>query len=192
MTIEKMQEEIKKYLKLHKKLVNDFESRSFDIVFKISEAIVCVIKNNGNLYLCGNGGSAADAQHVAGELIGRFTKNRIALPAVSLSTDTSVLTCIGNDFGFNSIFSRQVEALVKEKDILWVFSTSGSSPNILKAAKAAKRKKAKVIAFTGTNGSELERISDICFSSGTRVTSVAQEIHQLAYHLICKLVEDHF
>ncbi len=187
-----MQEEIKKYLKLHKKLVDNFESKNLDIVFKISEAIACVMKNNGILYLCGNGGSAADAQHIAGEFIGRFTKNRKALPAVSLSTDTSVLTCIGNDFSFNSIFSRQVEALVKEKDILWVFSTSGSSPNILEAAKAAKRKKAKIIAFTGTNGSELERISDICFSSGTRVTSVAQEIHQLAYHLICKLVEDHF
>lgn len=187
-----MQEEIKKYLRLHQKLVNEFENRSLDIIVKIAEEISCVIKNNGKLYLCGNGGSAADAQHIAGEFIGRFIKNRKALPAVSLSSDTSILTCIGNDFSFNSIFSRQVEALVREKDMLWVFSTSGSSPNILKAAEAAKRKRAKIIAFTGINGSELEKISDICFFSGTRITSVAQEIHQLAYHLICKLVEDHF
>jgi len=189
---ENMQEEIKEYLKLHKKLVNDFENKSVDIIYKISEIITSVIRNDGNIYLCGNGGSAADVQHIAGELIGRFTKDRRALPAVSLSTDTSVLTCIGNDFSFDSIFSRQVEALVRKKDILWAFSTSGSSPNILKAAETARRKKAKIIAFTGTDGSELERISDICFSPGTKITSIAQEIHQLAYHLICKLVEDHF
>jgi len=187
-----MKEEIQNYLNLHKKLIQELGSESLGTITKVSEAIAGSIKNKGTIYLCGNGGSAADAQHVAGELIGRFTKNRRALPAISLSTDTSVLTCIGNDFSFDDIFSRQIEALINEKDILWVFSTSGSSPNILKAAKVAKERKAKLITFTGRKGSELEKISDICLSAGTEVTSLAQEIHQVAYHLICKLIEAPF
>ncbi|MHB8278363.1 MAG: D-sedoheptulose-7-phosphate isomerase [Candidatus Humimicrobiaceae bacterium] len=187
-----MKEEIRNYLKSHQRLINEFESNSLDTIVKISEAIVNSIKNEGTVYLCGNGGSAADAQHIAGEFVGRFSKNRKALPAVSLSTDTSVLTCIGNDFSFDDIFLRQIEALIHGKDILWVFSTSGSSRNIIKAARAALEKKAKLIAFTGKKNSELEKISDICLSAGTEVTSLAQEIHQTAYHLICKLIDNSF
>ncbi len=111
--------------------------------------IVKSLRAGGTIYLCGNGGSAADAQHIAGEFVGRFRAERRALPAVALSTDTSILTCIGNDYSFERVFARQVEALVRPGDVLWAFSTSGTSPNVLAAAEEARRKGARVIAFTG-------------------------------------------
>jgi D-sedoheptulose 7-phosphate isomerase len=111
---------------------------------------------------------------------------------VALSTDTSVLTCIGNDYSFEDIFTRQVDALVKNVDILWAFSTSGSSMNVIAAAKSAKKKGAKVVAFTGKPKSELEKLADVCLCMASSQTSSAQEIHQLAYHIICNLVEQQF
>ena len=187
-----MRNKISKLIKLHKRLVNDFEKEGLDKIIKISNILTEALKQEGVIYLCGNGGSAADAQHIAGEFIGRFKKERKALPAISLTTDTSVITCIGNDFGFDYIFYRQVEALVRPKDILWVLSTSGLSKNIIAAAKLVKEKGAKVIAFVGKQGSELEKISDICLNVNSSVTCVVQEIHQLAYHIISDLVEQRF
>lgn len=183
---------VKNIIKKHKDLVEDFECTKLDLIIRISEVISRSIKQGGILYLCGNGGSAADAQHIAGEFIGRFKKNRKALPAIALTTDSSVLTCIGNDYGYDKIFLRQAEALLKKKDILWVFSTSGSSSNIISAAKIAKKKKATVITFTGKKGSKLGGISDICLTVNSSITSSIQEIHQIAYHIICELVEDRF
>ncbi len=173
----------------HQELVEKFEKQSTDRIIEIVDLIVNSLIKKGKIYLCGNGGSAADAQHVAGELIGRFKKDREPLPAISLNTDSSVLTCISNDYDFNHIFSRQLEALITQADILWVFSTSGASVNIVNAVKCAKRKKAKIIAFTGIPGSILEKDSDICVCSETKITSKAQEIHQIAYHIVCELVE---
>lgn len=184
-----MIEKIKRVIKLYRKLIDDFEASKMDTIVAAVEMIVESLKQGGCIYLCGNGGSAADCQHIAGEFVGRFLKDRKALAAVSLSTDTSVLTCIGNDYSFEDIFARQVEALVKINDILWVFSTSGSSANILKAVKLAHQKKAKVLAFTGKKESELERNSDVCLYTDTERIYLAQQIHQLAYHLICELVE---
>ncbi len=179
---------IQKTIQDHRECVNLFEKHS-NVAERIALTIENSLKNNGILYLCGNGGSAADCQHIAGELIGRFRRERKPLPAVALSTDTSVLTCLGNDYHFDHIFSRQVDALVTDKDVLWVFSTSGSSANIIAAAKQAIEKGATVIAFTGEAESPVERLSTLCLSSGTRQTSTTQEIHQLAYHIICDLVE---
>ena len=187
-----MKEIIAESINLHKELVERFEKTGIDVILDISKTIINSLNKNGCIYLCGNGGSAADAQHIAGELIGRFKKNRKALPAVALSTDTSILTCISNDFSFEDIFSRQLEALLKPADVLWALSTSGKSPNIISAAKLAKEKGAKVIAFTGRSGSKLEEISDLCLSVNTDASSTAQEIHQLAYHIICELVENEF
>lgn len=150
------------------------------------------LTEGGTLYLCGNGGSAADAQHIAGEFVGRFRTERRALPAVALSTDTSVLTCIANDYDYESIFARQVEALVREGDVLWAFSTSGTSANVLKAAEAARCKGARIIAFTGRSGSPLENLADLCLCADARATARSQEIHQLAYHIVCDLVERSF
>ena len=184
-----MKQKVTDAIQIHKQLLSYFETSCTDTVTKAAEMITEAFKNDGCLYLCGNGGSAADCQHIAGELIGRFRQERKALPAIALSTDTSVLTCIGNDYSFKNVFARQVEALVKKNDILWAFSTSGSSANVVSAANLAKEKGAKVIAFTGKTNSELEQISDLCLCIDTAYTSSAQEIHQLAYHIICDIVE---
>ncbi len=157
-----------------------------------AEAITKVFRQNGRVYVCGNGGSAADAQHIASELVGKFECERKGLPAVALTTDTSVITSISNDYGYENMFTKQVEALLKEGDILWAISTSGTSANITAAAELAKKKGACVLAFTGNSNSKLEQIADICVCANEKSTARSQEIHQLAYHIICKLVEQNF
>lgn len=176
----------------HKKMVADFEQRGIETVASIADEVANVLEQDGTVYLCGNGGSAADAQHIAGELVGRFCRQRKALPAVALSTDTSVLTCIANDYAYEEVFARQAEALVRRGDILWAFSTSGTSANVIAAARVAKEKGASVIAFTGRAGSPLGQIADLCFCAEAESTARSQEIHQLAYHIICDLVERRF
>ena len=184
-----MKQIISKTIEEHKIAVENFERNAVDTVKKIAEIILECFKNEGTLYLCGNGGSAADCQHIAGEFIGRFRVERNALPAVAFSTDTSVITCVGNDYSFEDIFVRQVEAMMKTDDILWAFSTSGCSVNIIKAAEKAKEKGARVIAFTGKTNSQLEDVSDICLCAASSYTSTSQEIHMLAYHIICNLID---
>ena len=183
---------IKEAIEAHKRMVAAFETSAAETIVAMAETIVQSLRAGGTLYLCGNGGSAADAQHIAGEFVGRFRAERRALPAVALSTDTSILTCIGNDYGFERVFARQVEALVRPGDILWAFSTSGASPNVLKAVEAARRKGARIIAFTGRAASKLEAAADVCFCAEAVLTARSQEIHQLAYHIICDLVEQCF
>ena len=184
-----MKEIIQKTVKEHKAAIEYFEQNLTNTVAKISEMITESLAHSGTVYLCGNGGSAADCQHIAGEFIGRFRKERDALPAVAFSTDTSIITCIGNDYNFEDIFYSQVQALVKKGDVLWAFSTSGNSANVVKATNLAKEKDAKIIAFTGKPASQLEKIADICFCADTPQTSTAQEVHMLAYHIICDLIE---
>ena len=173
----------------HKKLISHLEETGTEKLIEIAETITKSLKYGGSVYICGNGGSAADAQHIASELVGRFEMNRKALPAVALTTDTSLLTSVANDYDFKNIFARQVDSLVKQGDILWCISTSGKSANVLAAAKLARVKGAVVIAFTGSRKSPLEKASDICFCAGDDCTARAQEIHQLAYHIICGLIE---
>ncbi|MBN2131865.1 MAG: SIS domain-containing protein [Sedimentisphaerales bacterium] len=182
-------ETIREALDAHQRMVAEFERTGTNAVVAAAEAITRTFRRGGTLYLCGNGGSAADAQHLAGEFVGRFRADRKALPAVALSTDTSVLTCIANDYDYSTVFARQVEAYVKENDILWGFSTSGTSANVLKAAEAARDKGAQVIAFTGRPNSPLEALADVCLCADAPLTARSQEIHQLAYHIICDLVE---
>jgi D-sedoheptulose 7-phosphate isomerase len=176
----------------HKRMTAEFETRGIETVVAIAQAITEALQQGGTVYLCGNGGSAADAQHIAGEFVGRFYRERKALPAVAFSTDTSVLTCIANDYAYEKVFARQAEALVRKGDILWAFSTSGASANVVAAAQVARDKGARVIVFTGRADSELERIADICFCAEAESTARSQEIHQLAYHIICDLVERNF
>ncbi len=191
-----MNEDIKKQIietiETHKKMTAELQESGIETVVSIAQAITTTLKQNGTVYLCGNGGSAADAQHIAGELVGRFRRERKALAAVALSTDTSIITSIANDYAYENVFARQVEALVREGDILWAFSTSGTSANVIAAAQSAKKKGAYVIAFTGTNNSKLEQIADICFCADAESTARSQEIHQLDYHIICDLVECSF
>ena len=183
---------ILKTINEHKKAIENFEKNSLSAVNKITQIIINCLKQSGTVYLCGNGGSAADCQHIAGEFVGRFRAERNPLPAVAFSTDTSVITCIGNDYSFEDIFVRQAEALMKKDDILWAFSTSGSSANVIKAAKKAKEKNAKVVAFTGKADSELEKVSDVCLCAVNPYTSTSQEVHMLAYHIICDLIDVEF
>ncbi len=183
---------VREAIETHRKMVAAFETSAVETMVAAAEMIVQSLRAGGTLYLCGNGGSAADAQHIAGEFVGRFRAERRALPAVALSTDTSVLTCIGNDYNYERVFARQVEALARPGDILWAFSTSGTSPNVLKAAEAARAKGVRVLAFTGRVNSKLEAMADLCFCAEASLTARSQELHQLAYHIICDLVERNF
>ncbi len=160
---ENVKKQIEAAIRVHKKMVIELESSGIATIAAAAEAITRAIKQDGTVYICGNGGSAADAQHIAGELVGRFARNRKGLPAVALTTDTSVITSISNDYGYENVFAKQVEALVREGDILWAISTSGSSENVIAAAELAKKKGACVLAFTGTSNSKLEQTADICF-----------------------------
>lgn len=148
------------------------------------------VDRGGTLFFCGNGGSAADAQHLATEYVVRYRRNRRAYPAVALTTDTSLLTAAGNDFGFDHIFERQVEALVKPGDLLIIHSTSGNSPNVLLAAAAARAKGVGVLSFTAKDGGALKAASDVCIVVPTDRTDRAQEIHLCIEHAICDLIEE--
>jgi len=181
--------QIRQAIGAHKAMVAKLEADGVAVLTEAAAAIARVLKDGGRVYVCGNGGSAADAQHIAGELVGRFEMARRALPVVALTTDTSILTALGNDFGFEDSFVRQVEALVHPEDLLWAISTSGESPNVLKAVRLAKDRGASVLAFTGRAGSTLGRISDICLCADYPSSARSQEIHQLAYHILCGLVE---
>ena len=147
------------------------------------------VSRGGTLFFCGNGGSAADAQHLATEYVVRYMKNRRALPAIALTTDTSLITAVGNDLGFDEIFARQVEALVTARDALVIHSTSGTSPNVIKAAEAARRKGAQVIAFSSRDGGQLRSIADHSIVVPTERTDRAQEIHLCIEHAICEIIE---
>jgi D-sedoheptulose 7-phosphate isomerase len=147
------------------------------------------VERGGTLYFCGNGGSAADAQHMATEYVVRYMRTRRAYPAVALTTDTSLITAAGNDLGFDFIFSRQVEALAKKGDLLIIHSTSGNSPNVLHAAKAARQLGVPVLAFAARDGGALVREADHTVIVPTDRTDRAQELHLCIEHLICELVE---
>lgn len=163
-----------------------------ELVAKAAKIIINSYKNGGKLVIFGNGGSAADAQHIAAEFIGRFAKERKSLPAIALSTDTSILTSIGNDYGFEYVFARQIEGLLKKGDIAIGISTSGNSPNVINGLKKAKEIGAKTIALTGGNGGKLKESSDICIIVPSFVTARIQECHITIGHIICELVEVNF
>jgi len=148
------------------------------------------LEDGGRLFFCGNGGSAVDAQHLAAEYVVRFARNRRALPALALTTDTSVLTAGGNDFGFDTIFSRQVEALATEGDLLFLHSTSGESENLILAARAARAKGVSTVALLAKGGGRLANEVDRAVIIPTYSTAHAQELHLAVGHAICKMVED--
>ena len=147
------------------------------------------VQRGGTLFFCGNGGSAADAQHMATEYVVRYMRNRRAYPAIALTTDTSLLTAAGNDLGFEQVFARQVEALARPGDLLVIHSTSGNSPNVLRAAEAAKERGVGVLAFSARDGGALRALADHSVVSPTTRTDRAQELHLCIEHIICDLVE---
>jgi D-sedoheptulose 7-phosphate isomerase len=158
-----------------------------------ADLVIGALRSGGRVYVAGNGGSAADAQHIAAELVGRFKHDdKPALPAMALTTDTSNLTAIANDFGYDRVFARQVEAFVQAGDIVWLLSVSGNSANILAAASAARDRGARIIGFTGRCGTMLSELSDLSLMVAHKDSDRVQEIHQLAYHIVCSLVEEAF
>ena len=161
-----------------------------DAIARAADIIVEALKDGGAIYFCGNGGSAADAQHLAAELSGRFLKNRRPLPGVALTTNSSALTAIGNDFGFDEVFSRQLEGVGRQGDVLVALSTSGNSPNVVKAVESARRLAMKTIGLTGERGSALSEKCDICLQVPSTSTPRIQEMHILVGHILCELAEN--
>ncbi len=160
---------------------------------RMGALLVRTLKAGRRIYACGNGGSAADAQHLAAELVGTYSdRTRRALPAQALTTDSSALTSIANDLGFERVFSRQVEALVRRGDVLVCISTSGKSPNVLEAARAARKLGAVVLALTGEPGEPLAALSDEILKVPSRETPRIQECHIAVIHLLCEAVEKAF
>ena len=158
-------------------------------VLAAADAVLACVRAGGKLLLFGNGGSAADAQHVAAEFVGRFTRERKAVPAIALTTDTSIVTSIGNDYSFDRVFSRQVEAHGRPGDVAIAISTSGASPNILRAVEAAKAAGMNTIGVTGRDGGALGRAVDIHVNVTEQATARIQEVHRTLLHVICELVE---
>ena len=156
---------------------------------KIARITTDAFKKNHRLYLIGNGGSAADAQHIAGELIGRFKINRRPLPAIALSTDTSVITSLANDFGYDTCFARQIEAFVTTGDVVFALSTSGNSKGILNAVHAARERDAITVGFTGKDGGLLKDAVGICLRVPSDNTPRIQECHITVGHIVCFMVE---
>jgi len=157
---------------------------------KAAQVIIDSFKKGGKLIICGNGGSAADAQHIAAELVGRFKKERKALPAIALTANTSILTAIANDYGYDVVFKRQVEALGKKGDVLLAISTSGNAKSVLEAVKLANKIGVVTIALTGGKGGELAKLAKLSIIAPSKDTSRIQESHVAAYHLLCELVEN--
>jgi D-sedoheptulose 7-phosphate isomerase len=178
---------IKKFLDEHNELFKNFEK--IHEVDRSSDILVESIKNGKKILVCGNGGSAADSQHFAAELIGRFEKDRDSLPAIALSTDTSILTAVGNDYGYDHIFARQVNALGAPGDVLIGISTSGNSPNVILAIKAAKAKKMTSIGLLGKGGGMLRSMVDFPVVVPHDVTARIQEVHIFILHLWAGFIE---
>ena len=163
--------------------------KQWNVVQHIADEVWDCIRSGSTVYLCGNGGSAADCQHLAAELVGRYVVERPGFRAVALTTDSSILTAIGNDYGFEQVFSRQVEALVQDTDVLLCISTSGNSANVVNAAQQAREAGAVVIALTGRGPNKLTKLAHHSLQIDSTVTARVQEAHILAAHLICELID---
>ncbi len=176
-------------LEQHQAVIRQLADYS-DVIEAAGELLIKTLKQGGKLLLCGNGGSAADCQHIAAEFVVRYEKKRQALAAIALTTDSSILTAHANDFDFETVFSRQVEAIANEKDCLIAISTSGNSKNILKAVHAAKLKGMTVVALTGCEGGNLSRQATVSVIVPSTVTARIQEAHILIGHWWCGAIEE--
>ena len=183
---------IKSTIEEHQSVMAAVQKENTASVSQAASAIAMSLKKGGKLLVCGNGGSAADSQHFAAELVGSYKKERKALPAIALTTDTSTLTSIGNDYGFERVFARQVEALGKKGDVLAALSTSGTSPNILAAIEAAKKQGMHVIGMTGQSGGKMKALCDLCICIPSPSTPRIQEAHITLIHAICEMIDSEF
>lgn len=183
-TIHWLHEQIEESIRVHEAVKG-----MVPLLESIAQEMVNTFQNNGRVFFCGNGGSAADAQHWAAELSGRFFLDRPGLPAIALTVNTSEITAIGNDYGYDVVFSRPLYGLGQEGDMLIGISTSGSSVNVIRAVETAKEKKIRTVAFTGETGGKLLHMADWCVRMPSQNVARIQEGHELCGHLICGLVE---
>lgn len=166
-----------------------FLNENLGKLVNIIETLTAALKAGNKILLFGNGGSAADAQHIAAEFVNRFIIERPPLPAIALTTDTSVITSIGNDYDFSEIFSKQIRAIGQSGDVAWGISTSGNSPNVLKGLEMAKKSGLTTIAFTGKDGGDIAKIVDFSVNVSSDSTARIQETHITAAHVICEMVD---
>jgi len=185
-----MKEKILKAFKESIAVKQKFVDENIDTIIEVSRLIADTFNRGNKLLLFGNGGSACDASHIAAEFVNRFKKERPAFPAIALNTDMAVITSIANDYDYANIFVRQLKALAQDGDVVIAISTSGTSPNVIKAVDAAKRKKLKTIAFTGGKGDKLAAKSDYVFAIPSNNTPRVQETHITLAHVLCQMVEE--
>ena len=183
-----MQREIKKLILESSKNIKNSISLSPSIELSIKEIVQC-LQSGGKIVLFGNGGSAADAQHIAAELIGRFKKERKSLPSIALTTDSSIITSLANDYSYDVVFSRQCESLVSNGDVVIGISTSGNSINVKRGLITAKKKGAVTIGLLGNDGGNIKKMVDIPIVVKSSNTARIQEVHRVIYHIICEIVE---
>jgi D-sedoheptulose 7-phosphate isomerase len=184
-----MRERIKEILLESIQVKEDLMRLRVENIMDITTAVIDCLKKGGKLLLFGNGGSASDSQHIAAELVGRFSKDRKGVPALALTVNTSVLTAIGNDYGYEAVFSRQVEALGQKNDVIMGISTSGKAKNVAAGLKQAKKMGLTTIALTGGDGGELVKIADLSLTVPSAITARVQEAHITIGHIICELAE---
>jgi D-sedoheptulose 7-phosphate isomerase len=168
---------------------SEFFLTEADLIAETAERMARALRDGKKVLLFGNGGSAADAQHIAAEFVGRFIPDRVPLPALSLATDTSALTALGNDYGYNTVFSRQLQALGNAGDVAIGISTSGNSPNVLEALDAARKKGLLTIGLTGQDGGKMNGRADVLFRVPSRMTPRIQETHITLGHVLCELID---
>jgi D-sedoheptulose 7-phosphate isomerase len=181
---------VKNIIENHEHTVQLLKEHCIPTIENIAKVCCEAIRNKHKIIFCGNGGSAADSQHLAAEFVGRFIKERRGLPAIALTTDTSILTAVGNDYGYDEVFRRQVEALAVEGDVLIGISTSGNSGNVVRAFEQAKKQHVTVIAFTGAHDSKMSNLADITLQVPSTFTAHIQECHILVGHIICNAVDE--
>lgn len=184
-----MKERMKAAFLSHREVMEALERELGPKMIQVTDLLVDTFRSGKKLLVMGNGGSAADAQHLAGEIVGRFRLERRGLPAIALSTDSSILTAVGNDYGFEAIFSRQVEALAQEGDVVIGISTSGSSPNVLSALRLAREMGCRTVGLLGKDGGIIREMVDIDLTVPGQDTPRIQEGHITIIHILCELVE---
>lgn len=184
-----IRETIDKELREHLCVLNLVAETLKDQIATVARIAIKALSGNKKIFFMGNGGSAADAQHLAAELVGRFKAERKALPAIALTTDTSILTALANDYGYESVFSRQITALANSGDVVIGISTSGQSPNVVKGIQTAKDMGCKTIGFTGRDGGEVAKLVDVSLIVPSTETSRIQEAHITIGHILCGLIE---
>jgi len=178
---------IKEHIETAKLLESDIVYQNVE---KIASEIKAALRRGNKILFCGNGGSAADSQHLAAEFVGRFQKERQGLPGIALTVDTSILTAVGNDYGFDRVFERQIDALGVKGDVLIGLSTSGNSPNVLKAIELAKQKGIFCVGFTAAGGGRMAEVCDVNIAVPAKITARAQEMHILLGHILCELADN--